>query len=59
MDNPKESMRKIQDVISMYDVLYNNELQEIKQNYILGVDDFSVSNWFDIVATMKRINWIF
>ena len=56
MDNPKESMRKIHDVISMYDVLYNNELQEIKQNYILGVDDFSVSNWFDIVATMKRIN---
>ena len=56
MDNPKESMRKIHDVISMYDVLYNNELQEIKQNYILGMDDFSVSNWFDIVATMKRIN---
>ena len=56
MGNPKESMRKIQDVISMYDVLYNNELQEIKQNYILDVDDFSMSNWFDIVATMKHIN---
>ena len=56
MENPKESMRKIYDVISMYDVLYNNELQEIKQNYILDVDDFSTPNWFDIVATMKRIN---
>ncbi len=55
MENPKESMRKIYDVISMYDVLYNNELQEIKQNYILDVDDFSTPNWFDIVATMKRI----
>ena len=56
MENPKESMRKIYDVISMYDVLYNNELQEIKQNYILDVDDFTTPNWFDIVATMKRIN---
>ena len=56
MENPKESMRKIYDVISMYDVLYNNELQEIKQNYILDVDDFSTPNWFDIVATMRQLH---
>ena len=52
MENPKESMRQIYDVICKYDFLYDNKLQEMEQDYILDVNDFSVHNWFDIVVTM-------
>ncbi len=55
MENPKESMRQIYDVICKYDFLYDNKLQEMEQDYILDVNDFSVHNWFDIVVTMRQL----
>ena len=55
MENPKKSMRQIYDIICKYDFLYDNKLQEMDQNYILDVDDFSINNWFDIIVTMKQI----
>ena len=55
MENPKESMRQIYDIICKYDFLYDNKLQEMEQDYILDVNDFSVHNWFDIVVTMKQL----
>ena len=55
MENPKESMRQIYDIICKYDFLYDNKLQEMKQDYILDVNDFGVHNWFDIVVTMKQL----
>lgn len=51
MDDPKNSIKKIYDVIKMYDIFYDNQLNEIDLDFILN--DNNYNKFFEIIVSEK------
>ena len=50
----KKKMKKIYEVVNIYDYMYDNNLREIKKESILNEDDFN--KFIEVVVTDKRLN---